>query len=175
MWLSVWLSICLSIWNRLPNHAHYGDESFAGDSLGLGLGHGLNFIFKKLILRYFGQNRPRWKTFCLQFCCNLLKPTISLVTMLLTCMTTLQEATWAIYEYGDYRNRLNLSCYSQHSAFLINLHVQESAPYSIPYLLLPPITASCHGKSLHQGTSSFANVDVKKEKEEIHNSIDLFN
>ena len=41
------------MWNRLPNHAHYGDESFAGDSLGLGLGHGLNFIFKKLILRYF--------------------------------------------------------------------------------------------------------------------------
>ena len=39
--------------NRLPNHAHYGDESFAGDSVGLGLGHGLNFIFKKLILRYF--------------------------------------------------------------------------------------------------------------------------
>ena len=43
----------MSMWNRLPNHAHYGDESFAGDSLGLGLGHGLNFIFKKLILRYF--------------------------------------------------------------------------------------------------------------------------
>ena len=41
------------MWNRLPNHAHYGDESFAGDSVGLGLGQGLNFIFKKLILRYF--------------------------------------------------------------------------------------------------------------------------
>ena len=34
--LSVWLSVCLSIWNRLPNHAHYGDEPFAGDSVGLG-------------------------------------------------------------------------------------------------------------------------------------------
>ena len=43
----------MSMWNRLPNHAHYGDESFAGDSVGLGLGQGLNFIFKKLILRYF--------------------------------------------------------------------------------------------------------------------------
>ena len=41
------------MWNRLPNHAHYGDESFAGDSVGLGLGQRLNFIFKKLILRYF--------------------------------------------------------------------------------------------------------------------------
>ena len=41
------------MWNRLPNHAHYGDESFAGDSVGLGLGQRLNFIFKKLNLRYF--------------------------------------------------------------------------------------------------------------------------
>ena len=38
------LSICMSMWNRLPNHAHYGDESFAGDSLGLGLGQRINFI-----------------------------------------------------------------------------------------------------------------------------------
>ena len=50
---SVCVIVCLSIWNRLPNHAHYGDESFTGDSMGLGLGHGLDFIFKKLILRYF--------------------------------------------------------------------------------------------------------------------------
>ena len=41
------------MWNRLPNHAYYGDEHFTGDSVGLGLGQGLNFIFKKLILRYF--------------------------------------------------------------------------------------------------------------------------
>ena len=40
------------VWNRLPNHAHYDDEPFAGDSVGLGLGQRLNFVFKKLILRY---------------------------------------------------------------------------------------------------------------------------
>ena len=39
--------------NRLPNHAYYGDEVFAGDSVGLGLDQRLNFISKKLILRYF--------------------------------------------------------------------------------------------------------------------------
>ena len=39
--------------NRLPNHAYYGDEAFAGDSVGLGLGQRLNFISKKIILRYF--------------------------------------------------------------------------------------------------------------------------
>ena len=39
--------------NELPNHAYYVDEAFAGDSLGLGLGQRLNFIFKKLVLRYF--------------------------------------------------------------------------------------------------------------------------
>ena len=44
---------CLFVWNRLLNHAHYGDEPFTGDSVGLGLGQRLNFIFKKLILRYF--------------------------------------------------------------------------------------------------------------------------
>ena len=38
--------------NRLPNHAYYGDEAFSGDSVGLGLGQRLNFVFKKLILRY---------------------------------------------------------------------------------------------------------------------------
>ena len=39
--------------NRLPNHAFYGDEAFAGDSVGLGLGQRLNLIFKKLISKYF--------------------------------------------------------------------------------------------------------------------------
>ena len=39
--------------NRLQNHAYYGDEAFAGDSVGLGLGQRLNSIFKKLILMYF--------------------------------------------------------------------------------------------------------------------------
>ena len=33
--------------NRLPNHAYHGDEAFAGDSVCLGLGQRLNFIFKK--------------------------------------------------------------------------------------------------------------------------------
>ena len=37
----------LNVWNRFPNHAHYGDEAFAGDSVGLGLGQRLNSIFKK--------------------------------------------------------------------------------------------------------------------------------
>ena len=49
----MWLIVCLSIWNRLANHAHYGDELFAGDSVGLGVGQRLNFIFKKLVLRSF--------------------------------------------------------------------------------------------------------------------------
>ena len=39
--------------NGLPNHAYYGDGAFAGDSVVLGLGQRLNFIFKKLLLRYF--------------------------------------------------------------------------------------------------------------------------
>ena len=39
---------------RLPNHTYYGDEAFAGASVGLGLGQRLNSIFEKLILRYFG-------------------------------------------------------------------------------------------------------------------------
>ena len=33
--------------NRLPNHAYYGDEAFAGDLVGLGLGQLLNVIFEK--------------------------------------------------------------------------------------------------------------------------------
>ena len=39
--------------NRVRNHAYYGDEAFAGDSVGLGLGQRLNSIFKKLILMHF--------------------------------------------------------------------------------------------------------------------------
>ena len=42
------VSICLSVRNRLPNHAYYGDEAFAVDSVGLGLGQRLKFIKKKL-------------------------------------------------------------------------------------------------------------------------------
>ena len=42
--------VCVSMYvrmlvrNRLQNHAHYSDEAFAGDSVGLGLGQRLNFI-----------------------------------------------------------------------------------------------------------------------------------
>ena len=58
--VSVYLSVIVR--NRLPNHAHYGDETFAGDSVGLGLGQRLNFILKKLILRYFwGKIAPNEK------------------------------------------------------------------------------------------------------------------
>ena len=39
--------------NRLQNHVYYGDEAFAGDSVGLGLRQRQNSIFKKLILMYF--------------------------------------------------------------------------------------------------------------------------
>ena len=27
--------VCMFVWNRLPNHAPYGDEPFAGDTVGL--------------------------------------------------------------------------------------------------------------------------------------------
>ena len=50
---SVCLCDCMFVWNRPPDHADYRDEPFTGDSVCLGLGQGLNFIFKKLILRYF--------------------------------------------------------------------------------------------------------------------------
>ena len=39
--------------NKLQNHAYYGNEAFADDSVGLGLGQRLNSILKKLILVYF--------------------------------------------------------------------------------------------------------------------------
>ena len=44
------LPVCLSVRNGLPNHAHYGDETFTCDSIGLGEGQRLNFIFKKHFL-----------------------------------------------------------------------------------------------------------------------------
>ena len=44
--------------NRLPNHAYYGDEAFAGDSVGLMLGQQLNVIFKK---GTFGAKSPLMK------------------------------------------------------------------------------------------------------------------
>ena len=28
------MCVCLSVQNRLPNHAHYGDEPFTGESIG---------------------------------------------------------------------------------------------------------------------------------------------
>ena len=36
--------VCMLARNRLPNHAYYGDEAFAGDSVGVGLGQRINFI-----------------------------------------------------------------------------------------------------------------------------------
>ena len=36
--LSVYLFVSMFVRNRLQNHAYYGDEAFAGDSVGLGLG-----------------------------------------------------------------------------------------------------------------------------------------
>ena len=50
--LSVCLSVSRLVRNRLPNHAYYGDEAFAGDSVGLGLGQ------KNYLKVLMGQNRP---------------------------------------------------------------------------------------------------------------------
>ena len=52
--------MCVSVRNRLSSHAYYGDEAFAGDSVGLGLGQRLNFIFEKIIYSkvLLGKNRP---------------------------------------------------------------------------------------------------------------------
>ena len=59
---SVYVSVCLFVSmlvrNRLPNHAYYGDEAFAGDSVGLGLGQRLNFILKNYSKVLLGQNSP---------------------------------------------------------------------------------------------------------------------
>ena len=51
--MCVFVCVSMLVRNRLPNHAYYDDEAFAGDSVGLGLGQRLHFIIKKLILRYF--------------------------------------------------------------------------------------------------------------------------
>ena len=56
--LSVSLFVSMLVQNRLPNHAYYGGEAFAGDSVGLGLGQRLNFIFKK---GTFGAKSPLMK------------------------------------------------------------------------------------------------------------------
>ena len=53
--VSVCLFVSMLVRNRLPNHAYYGDEAFAGDSVGLGLGQRLNFILKKFT---FGAKSP---------------------------------------------------------------------------------------------------------------------
>ena len=45
--LSVYLFVSMFVRNRLQNHVYYGDEAFAGDSVGLGLDQRLNFIFKR--------------------------------------------------------------------------------------------------------------------------------
>ena len=45
--LSVCEYVSMLVRYRLPNHAHYGDEAFAGDSVGLGLGQRLSYISKK--------------------------------------------------------------------------------------------------------------------------------
>ena len=34
--LSVCVSVCVLVRNRLPNRAYYDDEAFTGDSIGLG-------------------------------------------------------------------------------------------------------------------------------------------
>ena len=47
MCLSVCEYVCMLVRNRLPNHAHYGDEAFAGDLVGLVLGQRPNLIFEK--------------------------------------------------------------------------------------------------------------------------------
>ena len=51
---SVCLFVSMLVRNRLQYHAYYGDEAFAGDSVGLGLGQRLNFLKKtyfKVLLR----------------------------------------------------------------------------------------------------------------------------
>ena len=77
--MCVYLCVSVSVRNRLPNHAYYNDEAFAGDSVGVGLGQRLNFIFKKLILRYFWgkiatdeKNTARASPIEQVFCVNLL-------------------------------------------------------------------------------------------------------
>ena len=45
--LSVCLSVSMFVRNRLPNYVYFGDEAFAGDSVGLGLGQRTKFYLKK--------------------------------------------------------------------------------------------------------------------------------
>ena len=53
------LTVTVSVQNRLPNHAHYSDETFTGDSMGLVEDRRLSFISKKHNLKVFlRQNRP---------------------------------------------------------------------------------------------------------------------
>ena len=59
--LSVCPSVCMLVRNRLPNHAYYGDEAFAGDSVGLRLGQRLNFIFKNIFQGTFRGKLPLMK------------------------------------------------------------------------------------------------------------------
>ena len=55
------LCVCMYVRNRLPNHAYYGEEAFAGDSVGLELGQRLNFISIKHIYGIFGVKSPMKK------------------------------------------------------------------------------------------------------------------
>ena len=51
-------SVYMSVRNRLPNYAYYGDEAFTGDSMGLEDRWRLNLIFKKHFSKVLlGQNR----------------------------------------------------------------------------------------------------------------------
>ena len=43
--LSVCLFVSMLIRNRLPNHAYYGDEAFAGDSSGSRIRSAIKFYF----------------------------------------------------------------------------------------------------------------------------------
>ena len=59
MFVCVYVSMFVR--NKLPNHAHYGDEAVAGDSVGLGSGQQLNLIQKNYSRVLLGQNRPLMK------------------------------------------------------------------------------------------------------------------
>ena len=58
--LCVCVCVCVTMFvrYRLPNHAYYGDEAFAGDLVGLGLGQRLNLILKDYPNVLLGQNSP---------------------------------------------------------------------------------------------------------------------
>ena len=46
---SVCVFVSMFVRNRLPNHAYYGDEAFAGDLVGPGLGQRLKIILKQVL------------------------------------------------------------------------------------------------------------------------------